>query len=122
VIEASEINDSVDRQEEVHPLATKLAREQEIYAGYRLQAERLRHGYGKWDEFRIPMDVDLDRVPVKAEVRERLMAARPTTVGEVLRIPGVTEADAATLVAFLTAQATSVSRETSPSVDEDDDA
>jgi tRNA U34 5-carboxymethylaminomethyl modifying enzyme MnmG/GidA len=68
------------------------------------------------------MDVDLDRVPVKAEVRERLMAARPTTVGEVLRIPGVTEADAATLVAFLTAQATSVSRETSPSVDEDDDA
>jgi len=119
--EASKHARSREEEKESHPLAAKLSEDHKVYEGYRLQSVRGRRGQEEWARIRIPEGTDLDRVPVKAEVRERLLRARPATVGEALGIPGVTEADAATLAAFLSAQASSVSRETMAEEDDVDD-
>ena len=113
--------DSEGRDKELHPLTAKLAHDREVYDGYRQQLARKRSGREDWSCIRIPEAVDLGRVPVKSEVRERLVRAKPATVGDALGIPGVTEADAATLAAFLSAQAGNVSRETLEAADEGDD-
>ncbi len=65
-----------------------------LYAGYverqRLQAEQM----GRLDTQRIPDDLDYERVShLRQEARQRLAAIAPRTLGQALRISGVTPAD-----------------------------
>jgi len=89
----------------------ELARDRELYAGYRERLSGLVED-GLWKETRITETVDLTRAPVKQEVRERLAKRRPRTVAEALSIPGITQADVSTLLAFLSTATRHVSRET----------
>lgn len=78
-------------------LEPEVAEEVEVeakYAGYVKQADaawtRKAEAHDSW---RIPEDFGFDAVPgLSAEVREKLARVRPSTVGQVRRLPGVTPA------------------------------
>jgi tRNA uridine 5-carboxymethylaminomethyl modification enzyme len=72
------------------------------YAGYlRRQESEIARGI-KDERRRIPRDFPFDRVPgLSREVVERLFQVRPDTLGQALRIPGVTPAAVAVLGAFV---------------------
>lgn len=72
------------------------------YAGYiaRQQAEVER--IARLEERRIPADFDYQAVPgLRNEAREQLLHYRPLTVGQAMRLSGVTPADVAILMVFL---------------------
>jgi tRNA uridine 5-carboxymethylaminomethyl modification enzyme len=63
------------------------------YDGYldrqRTQAEKLR----AFEYVRIPPDISLDGIPgLRPELAEKIAKARPATLGQASRIPGVTPA------------------------------
>jgi tRNA uridine 5-carboxymethylaminomethyl modification enzyme len=73
------------------------------YAGYISQQERqvsrLREAEGR----RIPADFSFDGIPgVSREIQQKLATVRPLTLGQALRIPGVTPAAVAILDVYLT--------------------
>jgi tRNA uridine 5-carboxymethylaminomethyl modification enzyme len=72
------------------------------YAGY-LRRQESEIARGRKDERRgIPHDFPFDRVPgLSREVVQRLFQVRPDTLGQALRIPGVTPAAVAVLGAFV---------------------
>jgi tRNA uridine 5-carboxymethylaminomethyl modification enzyme len=72
------------------------------YAGY-LRRQESEIERGRRDERRrIPRDFPFDRVPgLSREVVQRLTQVRPDTLGQALRIPGVTPAAVAVLGAFV---------------------
>ena len=72
------------------------------YAGYlRRQESEIERGR-KDERRRIPRDFPFDRVPgLSREVVQRLTQVRPDTLGQALRIPGVTPAAVAVLGAFV---------------------
>ena len=72
------------------------------YAGYlRRQESDIERGR-KDERRRIPMDFPFDRVPgLSREVVQRLSQVRPDTLGQALRIPGVTPAAVAVLASFV---------------------
>ena len=72
------------------------------YAGYlRRQESEIERGR-KDERRRIPQDFPFDRVPgLSREVVQRLTQVRPDTLGQALRIPGVTPAAVAVLGAFV---------------------
>ena len=93
-------------------MAANLAADGQVYAGYRRRYCHQARDAERWAGMRIPVGLDLAQLPVKAEVRQRLLAASPVTVADALSIPGITEADVSTLVAFICTKPRSVSRET----------
>jgi tRNA uridine 5-carboxymethylaminomethyl modification enzyme len=72
------------------------------YAGY-LRRQESEIARARRDERRgIPRDFPFDRVPgLSREVVQRLFQVRPDTLGQALRIPGVTPAAVAVLGAFV---------------------
>lgn len=64
----------------------------------------------KADCVALPCDIDYARLPLRAEARQRLAAARPSTLGEARMLFGVTPADMAVLAAAV--RRGDVSRET----------
>jgi tRNA uridine 5-carboxymethylaminomethyl modification enzyme len=72
------------------------------YAGYlRRQESEIERGR-KDERKRIPIDFPFDRVPgLSREVVQRLSQVRPDTLGQALRIPGVTAAAVAVLGVFV---------------------
>jgi tRNA uridine 5-carboxymethylaminomethyl modification enzyme len=72
------------------------------YAGYlRRQESEIERGR-KDERRRIPPDFPFDRVPgLSREVVQRLTQVRPDTLGQALRVPGVTPAAVAVLGAFV---------------------
>jgi tRNA uridine 5-carboxymethylaminomethyl modification enzyme len=94
--------ESVLREEpEVGVLATV---ETEIkYAGYIQQQERQVSRVKAAEGRNIPDDFNFAGVPgLSREVREKLAAVRPRTLGQAMRIPGVTPASVAILEVYLT--------------------
>ncbi len=71
------------------------------YSGYRMQAARWIERRDVWMGASVPQDLPFEQLPVKHEVRCRIAAAKPGRVGDVLQIPGVTPADAATFAAYV---------------------
>jgi tRNA uridine 5-carboxymethylaminomethyl modification enzyme len=72
------------------------------YAGYigrqKTQVAKLK----KMDEKKIPSDFNYDTIPsLLTETRQKLKKIRPTTLGQALRVSGVTPADAAILLLHL---------------------
>jgi tRNA uridine 5-carboxymethylaminomethyl modification enzyme len=72
------------------------------YAGYlRRQESEIAHAR-KNERRAIPRDFPFDRVPgLSREVVQRLFQVRPDTLGQALRIPGITPAAVAVLGAFV---------------------
>jgi tRNA uridine 5-carboxymethylaminomethyl modification enzyme len=72
------------------------------YAGYLRRQESEIERARKDERRRIPQDFPFDRVPgLSREVIQRLSQVRPDTLGQALRIPGVTPAAVAVLGAFV---------------------
>lgn len=68
------------------------------YEGYVAKEERLSARLGKLDATRLPVDYDYRAVPgLSAESAEKLSAARPLSLGQASRIPGVRPSDVALL-------------------------
>lgn len=82
------------------------------YEGYIARAKRRAKQAQELDRARIPDDIDWhELLGISTEIRERLSAARPSTLGEIARLPGVTPAAVNVIAAWL-ARGT---RATSPS-------
>jgi tRNA uridine 5-carboxymethylaminomethyl modification enzyme len=94
--------------------ARSLAGQGAKYRGYRRRAVRCLGSREMWLGATVPQDLRFEQLPMKEEVRSRIAAAGPGRVGDVLQIPGVTPADAATLAAYVRRHAGrgDVSRET----------
>lgn len=76
------------------------------YKGYIEKEERLAARLGKLDGLRIRADYDYDAVPgLSTEAREKLKEARPLTLGQASRVPGVRRSDAALLAIRLSSRA-----------------
>jgi tRNA uridine 5-carboxymethylaminomethyl modification enzyme len=77
-------------------LAPEIAEQLEIDARYRGYLERQAadiRAFRRDEALRLPADLDLAAIAgLSAEVRERLAAARPATLGAAARLPGVTPA------------------------------
>lgn len=72
------------------------------YAGYLRRQEREIERAHKDERRRIPRDFPFERVPgLSREVVQRLTQVRPDTLGQALRIPGITPAAVAVLGAFV---------------------
>ena len=55
-----------------------------------------------YENMRIPSDIDYEKVPnVSTEAREKLKKVRPSSIGQAMRIPGVSPADIANLANYL---------------------
>jgi tRNA uridine 5-carboxymethylaminomethyl modification enzyme len=87
---------------ELKDLAPEIAEQMEIdgrYAGYMKRQEADVLAFRRDEDLGLSSDIDYDRIAaLSAEVREKLKAARPATLGAAGRIPGVTPA---ALVALL---------------------
>lgn len=75
---------------------------QEKYAGYierqKLDIEKQR----RFEEAKIPLEFDYQQIPgLSTEVRQKLLAVKPATVGQAARIPGVTPASISLLLVYL---------------------
>ncbi len=69
------------------------------YDAYLARQERDVEAFRRDEQLTLPVDLDYARVPsLTTEVREKLSAARPATLGQAARIPGITPA---ALVALL---------------------
>jgi tRNA uridine 5-carboxymethylaminomethyl modification enzyme len=72
------------------------------YEGYVAKEERLSARLGKLDGTRLAADFDYSAVPgLSSESVEKLSSARPLTLGQASRIPGVRPSDAALLAVML---------------------
>src|SRR5699024_1181320 len=76
------------------------------YAGYLARQEADVRAFRKDEALIIPADLDFRAIPsLSNEMREKLAAAKPATLGAAGRIPGVTPAALVVLLRFLRAPA-----------------
>ena len=84
---------------------SRVAEQVEIQAKYHGYIERQREEIERQqrnEHKRLPADLDYREVKgLSAEVREKLMAVRPETLGQAARIPGVTPAAVSLLLVHL---------------------
>ncbi|MDR3553878.1 MAG: tRNA uridine-5-carboxymethylaminomethyl(34) synthesis enzyme MnmG [Syntrophobacteraceae bacterium] len=87
------------------PVSEKIRQQVEIeckYEGYLKRQESEVKRFRQMEEIGIPADFPYDKVPgLSNEVRQKLEAVRPVSVGQASRIPGVTPAAISILLVFL---------------------
>ncbi|MDY0881955.1 tRNA uridine-5-carboxymethylaminomethyl(34) synthesis enzyme MnmG [Dongia soli] len=90
---------------ELQGLSPAIAEQMEIdgrYAGYLKRQEADIHAFRRDEALLLPADLDYEAVPsLSAEVREKLKAARPATLGAAGRISGVTPAALTILLRYV---------------------
>lgn len=75
------------------------------YEGYIAKEDRLSARLGKMDRTRLPLDLDYKAVlGLSTESAEKLALARPLTLGQASRVPGVRPSDVALLAVRLGAK------------------
>ena len=83
----------------------ELIREVEIEIKYRGYIERMRKDvekFEKYEDMMIPDDIDYDGVPnISTEAKEKLKRIRPRSIGQAMRIQGVTPSDILNLLVYL---------------------
>jgi len=85
-----------------HPYVREEVEIQLKYEPYLERERKLNEKLRKLEDVRIPEDTDYDRIPgLTKEVREKLKAIRPLTVGQAGRIEGVTPAAITALLVYL---------------------
>jgi tRNA uridine 5-carboxymethylaminomethyl modification enzyme len=86
-------------------LAPQVQRDLEVracYAGYIERAEEDIERSRRYEDTRLPEDMDYASLAgLSSEVRQTLTALRPATVGQAARLPGVTPAAVAILIVYL---------------------
>lgn len=83
------------------PIRTQLLADG-LYAGYLDRQEADVRAYRRDEMLALPADVDYRAVgSLSNEVRERLMTARPGTIGQAARLPGITPAAISALLRFV---------------------
>lgn len=71
------------------------------YEGYIVKQERMLEDFRRLEDIAIPADVDYAVIPnLSNEARQKLMAARPLSVGQASRISGVRMSDVSILIAW----------------------
>jgi tRNA uridine 5-carboxymethylaminomethyl modification enzyme len=91
-----------DGMEPEEPEVTYQVEVQLKYQGYIERQFQEVERFKRLEARRIPEDVDYDAIPgLSNEVREKLRAVRPTSVGQVSRISGVTPAAISVLLVYL---------------------
>jgi len=86
----------------ISPDAAEQVEIQIKYEGYIRRELELLAGISKYEQMKIPLDLDLDRVPgLSNEVKSRFRSNRPETIGQVSQMRGVTPAAVANLLIFL---------------------
>ncbi len=76
------------------------------YAGYEAKEARLAARIGRSNSLRLPENLDYRSVTgLSSEALEKLSAARPATLGQAMRVPGVRSSDAALLLVRLSRSA-----------------
>ncbi|MCL5260084.1 MAG: tRNA uridine-5-carboxymethylaminomethyl(34) synthesis enzyme MnmG [Gammaproteobacteria bacterium] len=99
---AALVNANIITAADIDPLAIEQIEIQLRYAGYikRQQEEILRHR--RQEETKIPKNFDYTKVHgLSNEVRQKLIAFRPATVGQASRISGITPAAISILLVYL---------------------
>ena len=90
------------------PLPAAVIEQVEIdlrYAGYIERQERQVKQFRKAEHQRIPDDIDYSDVPsLRLEARQKLSRFRPESIGQAMRLAGVTPADASVLMVYLAAR------------------
>ncbi len=94
----AEVVDLVGRSESLDALQSELREQVELqlevqakYAGYIDRQEREIAKHAKQESLRLPADMDYDLVDgLSNEARQKLLAARPTTLGQASRLEGMT--------------------------------
>ena len=77
----------------MHEKAGKIAENDRFYAGYIMRNEREIESYRRDRTIKIPADFDYSGLSgLTRELCEKLNRARPTTLAELQRIPGMTPA------------------------------
>lgn len=72
------------------------------YSGYITRQKDEINRQRRHEETRLPVQIDYDQVTgLSTEVREKLLRARPDTIGQAARIPGVTPAAISLLLVYL---------------------
>jgi len=72
------------------------------YEGYISRQQRQLDELVRMDEHLIPVDIDYNELHgLRIEARQKLSAVRPRSLGQAMRISGVSPADAAALMLFL---------------------
>jgi tRNA uridine 5-carboxymethylaminomethyl modification enzyme len=87
---------------EVPPAVAEQVEIDARYAGYLERQEADIHAFRRDEALRIPDELDYGRVgSLSSEVRQKLAAARPATLGAASRIPGVTPAALVALLRYV---------------------
>lgn len=93
------------------------------YEGYIAKEQRLSTKLGKLDALRVPEGFDYATVSgLSSESREKLRKARPLTLGQASRLPGVRPADIALLAIKLSLRSQSASQQAAPGTSNPEDA
>jgi len=72
------------------------------YSGYLEKQLREVEKFKKWESMLIPEDIDYYAIPgLSNEIREKLSKFRPISIGQALRIPGVTPAAISAIQVYL---------------------
>ena len=95
----------IDKDREDLPSDVREQVEIEIkYRGYIKREKREVEAFKKTEKRLIPDDIDYDRVThLRIEARQNLKKMRPGSVGQAMRIPGVSPADISVLLVYLRA-------------------
>ncbi|MBN2798870.1 MAG: tRNA uridine-5-carboxymethylaminomethyl(34) synthesis enzyme MnmG [Deltaproteobacteria bacterium] len=87
---------------EILPAAAEQLEVELKYEGYITRAEQRVERAARMEQVRFPADMDWTLLSeLSTEVRERLRAARPQTLGAMARLPGITPASVSTAAAWL---------------------
>jgi tRNA uridine 5-carboxymethylaminomethyl modification enzyme len=72
------------------------------YAGYVNRQRQEIERFKRWEAMRLPSDINYWEIPgLSTEIREKLSRVRPTSLGQALRISGVTPAAIAAIQVYL---------------------
>jgi tRNA uridine 5-carboxymethylaminomethyl modification enzyme len=87
----AEVVDVVGRSDSLDAMQDEQREQVEKYAGYIDRQEREIAKHVKQESLRLPEDIDYDFVDgLSNEARQKLIAARPTTLGQASRLEGMT--------------------------------
>ena len=89
----------------IKPLDTDIAEQVEIeikYEGYIQREKSLIHRLKKLENKEIPADLSYQKIEgLKKEAREKLRKIKPRSIGQAMRISGITSSDIALVLLFV---------------------
>ncbi|MDP6629786.1 MAG: FAD-dependent oxidoreductase [Kiritimatiellia bacterium] len=94
--------DLSDKRDDLDPVVIEQVEIWARYAGYIDRELREVEKRNRMEELRIPPSIDYHSIdPLRLEAREKLDRIRPGTLGQALRIPGITPADISVLMVIV---------------------